>query len=451
MPNSIFVSDLPGATFTYNPTNFTVTLNLTNVPQSSLPTDYYTLVVSNAVTDLLNNPLNGSFDGVFPSGTNPEGLGGSVFIQPLGLVNLQAPIISAVGLAANSDTGIAGDNNTNDTTPSISGQVTATFPGTVSGLLVYAEFNGISHTQYGVLPGGLDLGVGSGGRGFTGHFDVQTTTNSLGQFTINYPAALAALGEVLPDGLNQVRIVVVGAPDLPPLPGLSSVQNTSFRVDTTDPTVAAPPSGGVASSIVNGENINSLSTLTLSIVDGVLPQGVGSPFAVPATFNVPALNPITADNTNSYRLFLVNANGSLTPESQFITSATFVSTSARVLTSDPYTGHVTLTFAPGLPQGNYDFLAVSSVYGGTGLSDAAGNPFNGGTFGTANYMINFNLQPTATYITSYIAYTPERHRHRLRHLRAESVLRDPGLRRVTPRADGPPDPLLARLLELARG
>jgi large repetitive protein len=394
------VSDLPGAKFTYNPVNFTVTIDLTGVAQSSLPTDHYGLVVQNTVTDVLNNPLNGAFNNVFPSGTTPEAAGGSTFFQDLGVVNLQAPIISAIGLAANSDSGIAGDNNTNDTTPSVTGQVTAKFPGTVSGLLVFAEFNGISHP--GVLPGGLDLGLGTGGRGFVGHFDVQTTTNALGQFTINYPAGVTPL----PDGLNTVRVVVVGAADIPPLPGLSSVLNTTFRIDTTVPFIGAPPSGGLATSIVNGEDINSLSALTLNFVDPVNPQGIGSPFAVPATFNVPALNPTTADNLGSYGLFLVNGAGTiLADESKFITSATFASTSARVLTSDPYTGAVNLTFAPGLPAGSYEFLVKSSVYG-TGLSDAAGNPFYGGTFGTANYLLSFTLQPTPTYITSYVAYTP---------------------------------------------
>ncbi len=344
-PNAILVSDLPGATFFYNPINFTVTINLTGVPQSSLPTDHYGLVVTNAVTDLLNNPLNGAFSGVFPSGTTPEGLGGSVFFQDLGLVNLQAPIISALTLSPTSDTGVSGDNNTADNTPSVVGQVTAKFPGTVSGLLVYAEFNGINHTGVGVPIGGLDLGLGQSGRGFLGHYDVQAVTNSLGQFVINYPPGVAPL----PDGLNQVRVVVVGAPDLPPLPGLSSVQNTSFRVDTTDPFVGPPETGGPATSVVNGENLNSLSSLTLNFVDGVNPQGIGSPFAVPATFNVPALDPITADNVNSYGLFLVNAAGQiLKDESSFITSATFTSTSTRVLTSDPYTGSVSLAFAPGI-------------------------------------------------------------------------------------------------------
>ena len=40
-PNDIVVSQLPGAIFNYNPATFTVTIDLTAVPQSSLPTDHY--------------------------------------------------------------------------------------------------------------------------------------------------------------------------------------------------------------------------------------------------------------------------------------------------------------------------------------------------------------------------------------------------------------------------
>ena len=398
---SIAVSELPGATFSYNPATFTATIDMTGVPQSSLPTDHYGIFVSNLVTDVLNNPLNGAFSGLFPSGTTPEAAGGSFFFQDLGVINLKAPIITTLTLAPGSDSGIVGDNNTKVTTPSVVGQVTASFPGAIAGLLVYAEFNGINHNALGVATGGLDLGVGSGGRGYLGHFDVQTTTNAQGQFVINYPPGVTPL----PDGLNQVRVVVVGQPDLPPLPGLSSVQNTSFRIDTSDPIIAAPPAGGPATSIVNGEQLNTLSTLTLNFADPVNPQTIGSPFAVPATFNVPALNPTTASNVSSYGLFLVNGVGQiLVDESKFITSATFASTSSRVLTSDPFTASVTLAFGPGLPAGSYAFLARSSAYG-TGLSDAAGNPFVGGSLGTANYLINFTLQPTPAYITGYTAYT----------------------------------------------
>ena len=235
-----------------------------------------------------------------------------------------------------------------------------------------------------------------------------------------------------------MRVVVVGAPDIPPLPGLSRAQDTSFRVDTTDPIVAPPVGGGLSSSIINGENINSLSALTLNVADPVNPQAIGSPFAVPATFAVPALNPLAAANVNNYSLYLVNANMQvLANESAFIATATFVSTSARVLTSDPYTGQVNLTFNPGLPTGTYVFIAHSSAYGG-GLSDAAGNPLNGGGPGTMDYVLSFNLQPTPTYITNYVAYTTDANTpggFDTTGARANYELPVSG---ITPRADAPP-------------
>jgi hypothetical protein len=432
-PNAIVVSQLPGAKFSYNAATMTVTLDLTAVPQSSLPTDHYGLVVRTSVTDGVNNPLNGQFNGIFPSGTNPPTAAGSTFFQDLGVVTLQAPIITSLSLAPASDSGILGDNNTNVTRPSLVGQVTAKFPGAVGGLLVYAEFNGIAHQ--GVPNGGLDLTVGASGRGFNGHYDVQTTTDAQGRFTILYPPGLNIAG--LPDGLNQVRIVVVGAPDAPPLPGLAAAQTTSFRVDTTLPIVSPPAAGGPATSIVPGQQINSLTNLTINFADPVAPQTIGSPFAVPATLSIPALNPATASNVGNYKLALVTANGVI-DESSFITSATFVPTSARVLTSDPYTGQVQLTFAPGLPAGNYQFFVLSSAYGGAGLSDAAGNPFNGGYNGTFNYSLSFTLQPTPTYITSYVAYTSDPN--------APNGLATSGPRAnyeipvsgITPRAEAPP-------------
>ena len=406
-PNAIVVSQLPGAKFSYNAQNLTVTIDLTNVVQSSLPTDHYGLVVRNTVLDAVNNPLNGAFSGVFPSGTTPAVFGGSVFYQDLGIVTVQAPLITTLVLAPSSDSGVQGDNNTNVTAPSLVGQVTAKFPGSVSGDLIYAEFNGISHT--GVANGGLDLGLGSNGRGFVGHYDVQTTTNALGQFIINYPVGVTPL----PDGLNRVRVVVIGAPDQPPFPGLSSVQDIAFRVDTSLPYVGAPPGGGQATSILPGQNINSLTSLSLGIVDPVSPQG-GGPFAVDPKSSIPALNPVIADNVQNYRLLRVVGN-TLVDESSFITSATFVADPSQLNPSPgallALYGHVNLAFAPGLPAGLYKFLALSSAYG-PGLSDAAGNPFQGypnglAATGSLDYELDFSLQPTPTYITNYTAYTPD--------------------------------------------
>ena len=430
----IKVSQLPGATFSYNQSTLTVTIDLTNVAQSSLPTDDYKLTVTTGVTSVVGNPLNGAFNGVFPSGTNPAAATGSAFVQDLGLVQVPAPIVTYLVLNPATDSGIKGDSNTNvNQNTSVVGQITAKFPGALAGVLVYAEFNGIAHP--GVPTGGLDLAVGANGRGFVGHFDVQTVTNSLGQFTINLPA-----GVTLPDGLNRVRVVVIGQPDQPPFPGMSSAQDSSFRIDTTLPYVGSPATGIPATSIPQNANVNSLSTLTLNVVDPVNPTTIGSPFAVDPRVAFPALNPTVANNVQNYKLLLVNGNTTV-DESSFIASAAFTSTSARSQSSAPYTGQIVLTFNPGLPTGTYKFLALSSAYG-TGLSDAAGNAFGGYPNPTPNssknFQLQFNLQPTPTYITSYYAYTPDASvpgGFSATGARASYELPVPG---VTPRATAPP-------------
>ncbi len=408
-PQGIAVSQLSGAIYTYNPTNFTVTIDLSALPQSSLPSDHYAIYVSANVTDAVGNRLNGSFNGVFPSGTSQAGVS-SDFVQDLGFIPLPAPLVSFVALAPQSDSGIVGDLNTNVATPSFNGQLTARFPSGLAGLTVYAEFNGIGHP--GVARGGLDLNVGAGGpagngsRGFTGHFDVQTTTNARGQFTINYPAGLPPL----PEGENRLRIVVVGQPDSPPFPGLSTLFDTAFRIDQTLAYVGNPD-GSQATSIPENANINSLTALSVNVLDPVNPTTLGDPFAVDPRLAIPPLNPVLAANTANYRLFRVIAPGNLVDESSFIKTATFTSTSARVLSSDPLTGRIDLTFGPGLPQGRYFFDVLTSALG-PGLTDAAGNPF-GGYQSTAqtgkptNFQLDFNLQPTPTYITAYTAYSTD--------------------------------------------
>ena len=110
--------------------------------------------------------------------------------------------------------------------------------------------------------------------------------------------------------------------------------------------------------------------------------------------------------------------------------------------SDPYTGQVNLTFAPGLPTGVYRFLALSSKYG-KGLSDAAGNAFGGyanepAPGGSQNFELDFNLQPTPTFITDYEALTPDSSSPSgfdNSGVRSNYELPVPG---ITPRAAAPP-------------
>lgn len=405
-PGNVIVSNLPGAAVTYNPATLTATINLSGLPQTSLPTGHYGIGVMAAVTDLVGNPLNGQFSGVFPSGTNPQPALGANFIQDLGVLAVPTPTITSLVLAPYSDSGVAGDSTTNVATPSFIGQIGATFPSTNAGLQVYVQFNGIAHP--GVLAGGLNLNIGTGGRGTVGIFDAVATTDANGRFTINYPAGVTPL----PEGQNQIRAVVVGQPDLPGQAGLASAFTTTFQIDRTLPYVGTL-NGTSPTSILENATINSLSTLTISVVDPVNPTSRVSPFAVNAQTQINALNPSAANNLANYSLYLISSTGVFTDLSSFLRDATFTSTSNRVLTSDPFTGTVTLTFAPGLPQGKYALFVRGITTGSTaGVTDSAGNPITNSAANSAAgaalpYILDFFLQPTATYITGYGAYSAD--------------------------------------------
>ena len=210
----------PRFKITYNPITFQVTLDYTGLNQVQMPTGVYVLNVLDAVTILVGNKLDGAFSGVFPSG---NGHPPSNFVDGLGNFVLSAPVITSFQLVPASDSGIKGDGNTNIQAPTFIGQVFAQFPGTLSGLTVLAEFNSLHG-------GALKLNT-LNGRGFTGNYEVLATTNANGSFTFTAP--------FLPEGYTQVRLVVIGQADSPPLPGLSSAFNSAFRIDNTAPQVLA--------------------------------------------------------------------------------------------------------------------------------------------------------------------------------------------------------------------
>ena len=67
-----------------------------------------------------------------------------------------------------------------------------------------------------------------------------------------------------------------------------------------------------------------------------------------------------------------------------------------------YNGRIDVTFATGLPAGEYEFIAHTTELQYPGLTDAAGNPLNDITVpgeGTKDFVINFDVQPTPVYIT----------------------------------------------------
>ncbi len=459
-PANVIVTNDTRVVISYDPVSNSATIDLSALPQTLLPTDHYAIVVHTAptdstgkvtgpgVVDLVGNPLNGHFNGTFPSGnaappvtTPPTPRQSSDFIQDLGVKTLTAPLFSAVGLAPGSDTGIPNDNNTNLQQPSFTGTVSATFPGVGAGVTVLVEFNGLQHTNpntgQAVPLGTFDLNVGPGGRGFTGNYDVFAVTDANGRFTIKAPANL-------PNGLNRVRFLAIAQPDSPPLPGFSGLLDLSFRVDTTLPTLdtSAPHASGA--SLPVGAKISSLPNLTVYVTDTVQPSTLGSPLAVPTQLSFPALDPATANNLSNYSLYLLkqDANGNYTipnvDESAFIKTATFVSTTNRTLTNQPYTGTITFTFSTGLPTGNYVFVAHTQEPGFSGLRDAAGNPFLGNTAPApgnlgSQYQFFFQLQPEAAYITSVQAVSPNGVQSGPRSFYEVPL---PG---TTPRAEAPPN------------
>ncbi|MBX6314631.1 MAG: S8 family serine peptidase, partial [Isosphaeraceae bacterium] len=234
-PSVVYLTSNPLVKTVYDPTTNKVTIDLSALPQSALPSDNYALLVFDSVTDLVGNKLDGEFSGVFPSGNGQEG---GVFIQHMDNVQLSAPTVSFFGLdqgvagvRPTSDTGIPGDQDTRVTRPTFSGHLASAFPGSVAGVLVVAEFNGLHGGVLDLAPGAVDPADPlRRSRGFVGNFDVTAVTDAFGNFTFTAPADL-------PQGYNTVRLIVIGGADQPPLPGYSRQFDHTFRIDTTTPIV----------------------------------------------------------------------------------------------------------------------------------------------------------------------------------------------------------------------
>ena len=402
-PSNIILTNNPRVKVVYDIANNRAGIDLTGLAQSDLPTDHYALVVTDLVRDLVGNRLDGEFGGQFPSGDATPGQAdlltpGGTFVQDLGLVVLGAPQILNLRLAPatattpSSDTGIAGDNNTNDRVPSFVGTVSNSFPGAVSGVLIVGEFNAL----HGAI---LDLRTGATNppRGYTGTVDVSAITNPDGSFRLNLTTPLG-------DGFTTLRAVAVGAADAPPLPGLSSQFDTAFRVDTTRPSV-------ISTSLAPLTKVGSLSSFTFNFQDNVLPADLGNPLAVPTGFGIPALDPSRASDINNYSLYKLNPTGGLTGAVDYsvkIVAAAYTDTTNRLLTTSPYTGSVKLSIAPGLPQGRYLLVARGPQAGFQGIVDAAGNPLESdpNTVGNPNFGVILDLQPTPVFITSLITVSP---------------------------------------------
>lgn len=431
-----------GLTVTYDaPTNKAI-IDISSLSEADLPSDgKYIIGILDLVRDTQGNRLDGEFptgvtpltrNTLFPSGDGKpvqiENADNDGFLQILPTLDTSGPSVFV-----RYDSGIAGDQNTNVTRPRITGKVITGFPGTVAGLTVVAQFNALHN-------GTFDLTQGPGGRGFSGSFDVATTTDADGNFSFQAPAHLR-------DGQHTVRIIIVGDSDQPPLPGLSTRIDQSFRIDTTKPQVK--------SSIVSNSQLSSLTSLSLDIVDPVEPTSPFDPLVVSTQRAFPALDPTTANNISNYSLVNLGSDGLVggvgsaadVDFSSYIIGANFVSTSNRLVPSDPYTGRVDLTFATGLPRGKYMVIARRPQPGFQGITDAAGNPIDGDLTrdGAQDFKLIVDLQPTAAYITKVAAVSPiddltpinpsNPDTYRLSDPRSYFELAVPG---TTPRAVAPP-------------
>ncbi|WZO99777.1 Ig-like domain-containing protein [Isosphaeraceae bacterium EP7] len=383
----------PGAKFTSNAATGLVTIDLSALPQLSLPTDLYAIVVTSAVKDVVGNTLDGEFFGTFPSGNN---VAGGTFIQYIGPLALTPPVI--VNLTLATDSGIPSDGNTGDVRPTFVGQVATTFPGTVAGLRVLIQFNGLNGGQP------ITLGLGANNRGYIGSFDMETTTDANGLFSFRAPSALA-------DGYNQVRVVVIAGQDNPNAAGYSSYQDNSFRIDSASPTTSINPTtpllvNGIPTS--GGALIGSLTTMSLTVQD----PNVGTGLLVPTQLSFPALDPSRVSNVSNYQLFLYDpATGAAVDYSSVITGAVFVPTTNRANPTVPYTGRIDLTFNSGsLPAGLYVFkIKQYDPATGVGMTDAAGNSFDGDPMspGIQDFVLTLNIQTQPVYLNSFYAISTD--------------------------------------------
>lgn len=372
---------------TYNPNTFTVTLDYSGYSQANLPTDSYRVVVAKTVSDAVGNFIDGTYNGILPSGSTPQ-IPGTEFDYDLGLQTVGAPQITYLQLQSSSDTGVANDANTNSTTPSFIGQVATGFLGSVGGLTVYISFGGLHNGITDLATDSTSTSIKPSFPGITGSFDIKVVTNADGSFTFTAPSSPTVLAQ----GTQFVKVVAVGQLGGPTDPVLSSLRQLSFRVDTTSPTV-------VSSSIVPGSNLSSLTNLSLNVSDPVNPT-TGA-LATPANLDFAALDPTTASNINNYTLVRVkDAAGNTVSNdfSQYVATATYVSlastTAGGFVTA--YNGRVDLTFNTGLPAGTYQLIVKKS----SGIRDAAGNALG------ADFTVSFGLQSQAAFVTNYTAYSP---------------------------------------------
>lgn len=433
---NVFINEIPGYRVqffaTLNGQTNVALIDLSDIPQFQLPSDRYALIVEDTVTDVVGNRLDGEFNGVFPTGDRKplpgEDNDNDRFFQDLGFINLLAPNILFVELSAASDSGIPGDQNTNVKRPEFVGRVSASFPGAIAGLQVVVQFNSLHGNT-------LDLRRGANGRGFTvgSTIDFETTTDAEGRFSFRAPVDLV-------DGFHTVRVIVVGQPDSPPLPGFSALLDQSFRIDTTNPLLT--PINISQNALIN--NLND--GIQISVTDPVRPDQLPNSLAVPLNFQVPALDPATATNISNYRLVNLGPDNIFGTAddvdfSNFITSAQYFDTTNRANPASPFTGRIELDFAAGLPAGRYRLIAQRPTGSQLGVTDAAGNAIDGDsvTPGAQDFILTFDLQPVPTFVTDIQLISPVPNNPTQTVVTGPRDFYEIPVPGVTPRAPAPPN------------
>ena len=215
-------------------------------------------------------------------------------------------------MTAATDTGIAGDQNTKLTQPQFIGQVYSTLPGNGG------QPAGLRRVQRAARRAISTSASAAAAAGFAGPSTSRRPPTPSGTFTITAP--------VLPEGFQYAQIVVVGQADQPPLPGFSSSQDHAFRIDQTAPSGHSEWPRSTARLRSRRPITPSLQSLTLNVQDPVLNRRPTWRRPLRSSSRPSTRRPPRTSATTRW----INADGTTTDESQFITTATFVATAATL-------------------------------------------------------------------------------------------------------------------------
>ncbi len=213
-------------------------------------------------------------------------------------------------------------------------------------------------------------------------------------FTVVFSAATTdfATGDVTLSGTAGATTATVT--------GSGTTYNVSVSGMTTNGTVIATIAGGVATDTATNPNVASISTDNTVTYDSVYPTVVSTDLTVSytgtgpgsfiATFSKdvdnPAGNTGTDDVTNPTNYLLVNKGTNSVANTASCASGIVIDDTQVTVTSVIYnraTFQATVTLASALPVGSYRLF----ICGTTSIVDLAGNPLNGGTDYTFDFVV----------------------------------------------------------------